>query len=137
MTTWIGGLLLMIFIKVQYEPLFDLKLLLYTVKSRVLTRVTNKKIGFLSVLIYEMCFKTRCGSIIFYIITYKLNPILSWSFPAIEHYSSSKIEDSRNFHQFDWIFAIWRKKNFNFFFFITDWRGKSGIYVFLFTLHMQ
>ena len=34
-----------------------------TVKSQVLTRVTNEKIGFLGVLIYEMCFKTRCGSI--------------------------------------------------------------------------
>ena len=36
----------------------------FTVKSRVLTRVTNLKIRFLHVLIYEMCFKTRCGSIV-------------------------------------------------------------------------
>ena len=37
-----------------------------TVKSQVLTRVTNSKIGFLGVLIYEMCFKTRCGFILLY-----------------------------------------------------------------------
>ena len=34
-----------------------------TVKSRVLTRVNNQKIGFLGVLKYEMCFKTSWGSI--------------------------------------------------------------------------
>ena len=37
---------------------------LYTVKSRVLTRVTNYSFGFLGVHIYETWFKTRRGSII-------------------------------------------------------------------------
>ena len=35
-----------------------------TVKSRVLTCLTNLKIGFLGEFKYEMCVKTRCGSII-------------------------------------------------------------------------
>ena len=42
-----------------------------TVKSRVLTRVTNKKNRFLGVFIHEMCFKTRCGSIVFFGISFQ------------------------------------------------------------------
>ena len=37
-----------------------------TVKSRVLMSVTNLKTGCLSVLIYEMCFETRCGFIVLF-----------------------------------------------------------------------
>ena len=41
-----------------------------TIKLRVLMRVTNQKIGFLGLLIYELWFKTRCRSIVFFGISH-------------------------------------------------------------------
>ena len=47
-------------------PLVGAPKIQYTVKSRVLTRVTNLKNGVLGVIIYETGFKTRCGSIVIF-----------------------------------------------------------------------
>ena len=52
------------------------KSVLNTVKLRVLTRITNLKMGFWVVLIYEMCFKTRQGSILFFGISHFVSVII-------------------------------------------------------------